>query len=557
MRRPPGVLSGQELEKMAPTISTLQDVRRALTCSFEDLAIFKRSRTRAMYNFLAVLETQSFLADVRGADSKGLYGVNRLAVEASSRAVPALMRLCNCVIGDEPTIDEEIFGDAHELYLFSHGYETVEYCLGLAERGQFAGTIDATSNEVEFSYLSPDESASDTLLRSAEIEEHIVDNPSRAALEEMIGAVVVVGNELRRSMLYTTHDAITYSYSPELVAAMRQWTLLLEKAQRWEFPTTLRVGPTSFGDLRKFWSSLTAICNTHGSAQMIACQSDFRKWPIRSAVNLRPREEWLKLIAELSGLSMDVASEWLSWYTFDTRLRQAAPYIRVLIEVAPGMLAATGTLVTMSSVERNFLKLAGVSPELRPYYSGIASAKETIALEHILSFFAVPSFAAAPRVRIEGVTDADLVIYELATKFMLIVQHKWLTAPDELNESIANDERLTEGVGQALASRDSLRSDAGPAGRALQLPVTEVPNRIEAVVVCRGSEPTGFLPHPAVPVVTELAFEKMATRVSNLSELWELLNARPDHAEAASGFRDVKHIIRLGGFKFTIPALSA
>lgn len=162
-----------------------------------------------------------------------------------------------------------------------------------------------------------------------------------------------------------------------------------------------------------------------------------------------------------------------------------------------------------------------------------------------------------PTVIIKGITDADLVVYEKNSGFTLVIQHKWLTAPETVKESGENDDELRVGIRQALQSRDVFRNDHALVRRALSLPNDQLIDRVEAVVVCRGAEPTGFLEKPAVPIVLEIAFEELWQKASNsLSMMWEKLSSRPDHVEAASRYEDTAATIVIGGLRFSVPAFS-
>lgn len=160
-----------------------------------------------------------------------------------------------------------------------------------------------------------------------------------------------------------------------------------------------------------------------------------------------------------------------------------------------------------------------------------------------------------PTVIIKGVTDADLVVFERRSGFAL--QHKWLIAPETVAESSANDDELRKGAIQAVQSRDVFRNDHALVRRALNLSDDQHIDRVEAVVICRGAEPTGFLEKLAVHIALELAFEELWQQASNsLLKLWEKLSSRPDHVEAASRYEDTAAMITIGGLRFSVPAFS-
>src|SRR4029077_12222427 len=89
-------------------------------------------------------------------------------------------------------------------------------------------------------------------------------------------------------------------------------------------------------------------------------------------------------------------------------------------------------------------------PNLRSFAEKVKSAKESIALAHLCSIFTGTTFAVKRTVIIEGVTDADLVVCDRSTGFVLVIQHKWLIAPETVLESSFNDGQLGEGVTRAV-----------------------------------------------------------------------------------------------------------
>ena len=65
------------------------------------------------------------------------------------------------------------------------------------------------------------------------------------------------------------------------------------------------------------------------------------------------------------------------------------------------------------------------------------------------------------------------------------------------------------------------------------LPDKAAITQIEACVISRGSEPTGFVKPPAVPVASEKALVALFNQERTLTSLWKLLTTRPDQIESA------------------------
>jgi hypothetical protein len=290
---------------------------------------------------------------------------------------------------------------------------------------------------------------------------------------------------------------------------------------------------------------------------MIAAQGQRKNIPRGSILLVKRREEWNELLADIGGVGVGAVSELLWWYTFDLKVAEATAPIQPFFGVGPDYLAVPMILVTTSSVERNLQKILSRHPNLRSFYPPVKGEKERIALTHLCGLFPEGEFAVKPTVIIKGITDADLVVYEKSSGFTLVIQHKWLIAPETVAESSANDDELRKGAIQAVQSRDAFRNDHATVRRALSLPNDQLVDRVEAVVICRGAEPTGFLEKLAVPIALELAFEELWQQASkSLSKLWENLSTRPDHVEAASRYEDTAATITIGSLRFSVPAFS-
>jgi hypothetical protein len=430
------------------------------------------------------------------------------------------------------------------------------YYFELTDRGQVEVRYDSLARRTVFSYSSLDESAADTLLRTHERDSKIIE--ASEADQAIAGELTQqASRELNRTILFASPDAIDYTWTPTLLAVARRYAEVAARAMRWEFPPDLAIGNLTFGDVRRFWGALHAVEFIHSSAHLMAAQGQPKNIPRGSILLVKRREEWSELLADIGGVGVGAVSELLWWYTFDLKVAETTAPIQPFFEVGPDNLAVPMSLVTTSSVERNLQKILSRHPNLRSSYTQVKSAKERIALTHLCSLFSVEEFAVKPTVAIKGITDADLVVFEKSSGFTLVIQHKWLIAPETVAESSSNDDELRKGTIQAVQSRDAFRNDHALVRRVLNLPNAQLIDRVEAVVICRGAEPTGFLEKLAVPIALELAFEELWQQASNsLSKLWEKLSSRPDHVEAASRYEDTVATIAIGGLRFSVPVFS-
>jgi hypothetical protein len=534
--------------------TTPSSVRRELNQKFDALPSFKRDRATALYHLCAALEMSTNPYTV---DPDLVMAMGRRVLEASMRAIPAIYRKCPAIPAT-PSIwfNPAAFAEAMELVEFAFRYDQIMYCFELVDRGQFEVRYDPLEQRTIFAYISRDESAADTALRS-----HERDSKIELATEADKAVIIQLAQEARRELeqtiLFVDSDSISYRWSPALLGVARRWAEVLADTRHWDFPQDLFIGNLTFGDVRKFWSAVTVLACIHDMAHLIVAQGNANDRPRGSIVAVRGRDEWGELIQDIAGIGAGAASELLWWYTFDLKVAEATVPIQPFLEVLPGKLAVAMNLVTHSNVERNLQKLLNKHPNLRSFYEKVKNAKERIALAHLGSLFALTNFAVKSTVIIKGVTDADLLVCDRASGFVLVIQHKWLIAPETVSESSSNDEQLSEGVRQAVEARDVFRQDHALVRRVLELADDQAIDRVEAVVICRGAEQTGFLGKLAVPLALERAFEELWEQSSSsLYKLWERLCSRPDHARAALRYEDTTAPVTVGGLRFSIPALS-
>ncbi len=535
-------------------ITTPASVRSELSQKFDMLPIFKRDRATALYHFSAALEMNTYPYTV---DPDLLMALGRRVIEASMRAIPGIYRNCPAAPLASPVqFNAAVFAEAMELVEFAFRYEQITYCFELAGRGQFDVRYDPLEQRTIFTYVSQDESAQDTLLRSHERDANF-DRATEADNAVILELARAARQELEKTIYFVEPDAISYRLTPALLGIAKKWAEALAKARRWEFPPDLPIGNLTFGDVRKFWSAVSVLAILHDMAHLIVAQGEAGKRPRASIVSMRSRDEWCALIQEIAQIGAGAASELLWWYTFDPKVSAASVPIQPFFEILPGSLVVPMHLVTDSNIERNLQKLLNKHPNLRSFYEAVKSAKEKIALGHLGSLFPAASFAIKPTVVIKGVTDADLLVCERASGFVLVIQHKWLIAPETVSESSSNDEQLREGARQAVAARDRFREDHALLRKVLELAADQPIDRVEAVVICRGAEQTGFLEKQAVPLVLERAFEELWKQSSHsLAVLWRKLSSRPDHERAADRYGDATATLTVGGLEFSFPALS-
>ena len=258
----------------------------------------------------------------------------------------------------------------------------------------------------------------------------------------------------------------------------------------------------------------------------------------------------------MSALRPELVLQLLDWYKFDPAVSAATPILQPFLEILPDRICVPSSFLIGNAIERNFLKLLNRHPQMRQYVNTVNQAKEPLALDQIGQLFPEPGFQIAKQVVIPGLTDADIIVYERSSGFVLVLQHKSLNSPATAKESGSNDDELRKGVQQAVKSRDAFSADPQLLRKALRLTSSDRISEIGAAVVCRGSESTGFVPESQVPVVSERAFRLLVEKAKDLGQLWNALKERPDLAQAAQSVLDAKRKVNLAGYEFVFPVLA-
>ncbi|MFZ0735057.1 MAG: hypothetical protein WAM79_22260 [Candidatus Sulfotelmatobacter sp.] len=526
--------------------------RRRLVEELAALPIFSVPRSSALLNYLAVLEVESLMS---ARSPLSVFGAHRQAVESSAHAIPAIFERCpkDDSLPAE-AVAEKVFNLAHDLFTFTHRYDQIDYSYRLAERGHWAISVAQKDPRITFSYASPEADQADTLARAREIQAKIShDQPSinvKAATETFM--------KLRAALAARTRpvqpESCEYVIDDDVLSVMRDLAAAISQSMDIGMDADVKVGAFTFGEFRAFWSALLSVIETHTMAHDLASVGGITQYPIRTSVLRKQKSEMTGLIASVAGISPHAADFILRCYVYDPRVSGKGPISQPFLPIAEDNVCVSSLLVPFADFERNFFRLLHRSPLLLPFASSVDSQKEPISLRRLATLFAGTDYATKDCVQVPG-TDIDLLAYEHRTGFTLIIQHKWLTAPETPEDSSSNDENLRKGIVQGFTARDYLRSNPKFLKEVLKLPPNALISRIECATVCHGLEGSSFMEPSDVPVVAEQAFMGLFTQASGLEKLWGMLLTRPDKTFAAEQAFDGSMTIRLAEYEFVMPAL--
>lgn len=544
---------------MAPqrdTASFAANARREIAWHFASLRIFGRPRADAIMHFATILKTEPIRALLsKAADGPASHMAHRRVVEASEFAIPGLYARCQNGGPARAHINDQILREAKELFDFCYNYAQIEFSFRLADRGQLRLFAARRKPRLTFAYADKSADAAETGLRGRELEITFAGerlNMDRNSQARIFHALT----EKIQPRISPDGDRCSYSRGPEEVPLMRELARELVKAVPHEMDGDAKLsGTVSFSQLRSYWGALLALSNVHFMAHNVASKGLPARWPLATAALVLPRPVLVERLSEISGLSSTLTETVTSWYVYDPRIAKSSVIVQPLLPIANDLLCMPMLYVNGNNLERNFFKLLNRHPILRPHARAVEDMKEPTALREMARLFPEADFRTKPRLQIPGVTDADLLVFETTPGFALFIQHKWLAAPETVEESSSNDEKLSEGAKQAVKARDAIRLNPQLLRKALQIADSLPINRVEAVTVCRGFEPTGFAVPTEVPIITETSFRRLFDETGSLEALWKALHSRPDITSATKYVQDSKWRIKLAGFEFVMPAL--
>jgi hypothetical protein len=528
------------------------EARHGVTQRLHDLPIFKRSRSAAVYNFFAALEKSTSMVT---SNPEAMNALGRRAIEATHRAIPAIFAKCRPGSESELSLNPAAVQEASDLLEYACIFDQVITCYELAEYSQFDMAYDRKSTCIKFTCASGQESNAGNLMRSRGVASKWERRFAGANLHALAVLSTGIRAVLLSSIRFVGPGEISFPFTPDLLSLARQWAEIDARKTQWELPDHLAIDTFTLADVKKFWSAVGVIANIHDMAQVVASNGDERLYPSNSLVNVKATEEWVYLISQIAGIPEEAATAMLSWHTYDPAVSASTAMIQPFIEAAPGRLCICLTLVGNLDFERNLVKLVNRHPRLRPSSVAIKAIKQKVALVSLSGLFPSSQFNFAADVKLAGLTNADLVVYERSSGFVLVLQHKWLTAPETPYESSLNDDELREGAAQAVEARDALRKNHILLGNALNLTPSDLIGEIQAAVITCETESSGFQEMPPVPIVPQSALVDLWAGNGSLTQLWKNLNERPDRLELVAKFAGAFRRVDIGEYNFLVPVL--
>jgi hypothetical protein len=207
------------------------------------------------------------------------------------------------------------------------------------------------------------------------------------------------------------------------------------------------LGGYTLGVFKRFYAGLQAISSIHEF--LCFCWTKWaHPYPLSSAVIVKQKNEWVKLLANLSMIDPSVANQIMNDLTFhSSRLPDLHVYPFVPLDDSRSTLALIPQFVLNANPDDNILRICSY---LRPRtYDLLSNDKETTMLEKLvgeLKRFNVHDSIDLP----DGSTQIDLLVEDESSLTVLIAELKWYRKPVTYRERLQTDEQFLDGVNRQL-----------------------------------------------------------------------------------------------------------
>jgi hypothetical protein len=536
----------------------IADAETAIDSGWRKLPIFRSSRPLALLKLVTAADDKlriTMMSDSRrrAVFSRGL----RFSQEGLMTGIPWIFS--SCPSSNEPvpqiltTADIE---EGVELLTYAEAYDSAIIGFSNYHRHRFRAFVASKERRISFVHASAEIELAEKERKAYEayqLENEVQSlKPQTANPHPLEALMKIIPNKCSRGLA----DTIKLEMDRETIAALR---LLRNESLRTQIPQiddSQVLAGFKYRSVRQYYAALGALSQANFGAHFSSAVRNIEGLAASSLVVRMDLGRLNKLISELSDLQLSEIETLTAIFTFDGSLPKMPSICQPLIRANATEVLLPFCYVIGSRFERNFLKLLTRNPATSRQYSVFSSLKESIALPRLeleLNKIGIASRMRVP-VRRSGrdETDIDILAYDRRDSCLVAIQHKWLIEPDSVNESDSCDEELRRAAQQGQIAKDYLndpeitkrfRTEFGISGEL----------RIEALVISKGSESTGFLGETEIPIVTEEWFLRNLSHTRALGTLWDLAKNRPDRVQLARTWTTASITAKLVGYEFRIP----
>jgi hypothetical protein len=210
----------------------------------------------------------------------------------------------------------------------------------------------------------------------------------------------------------------------------------------------LDLGAYSLGNFKRFYAALQSICAIHDYL-CFRWEQRTGSYPIASAVLVKKRVEWIKLLTFHSMLDSPITGQLIRDLTFNLRrLPDLHIFPFVPLDEKGDLLALAPQYILNSSPEDNILRVCSYLRESS--YSLLSDDKAAAMREDLLE--TLERFRCEHSVTLpDGSTDVDLVVEDVRSSTVVIAELKWYRKPSTYRERLRADADFEDGYKRQIA----------------------------------------------------------------------------------------------------------
>ena len=211
----------------------------------------------------------------------------------------------------------------------------------------------------------------------------------------------------------------------------------------------LDLGPYTLGMFKRFYAALQTICTIHEHLCFLWGEST-GTYPIASAVLVKPRYEWNRLLSFHSGLTESNTKQLLNDLTFySKRLPDLHVFPLVPLDEQQEWLAVVPHFILNSSPEDNILRTCSYLRQSS--YDRLSDDKAAVMREDLLE--KLKRFRCEHSIPLpDGSTEIDLLVEDIQSSTVVIAELKWYRKPSTYRERLRADADFEDGYKRQLAT---------------------------------------------------------------------------------------------------------
>lgn len=211
----------------------------------------------------------------------------------------------------------------------------------------------------------------------------------------------------------------------------------------------LDLGAYTLGAFKCFYAALQTVCAMHDFLCFLWGQRTGR-YPIESAVLVKKRSDWIRLLSYFADLSSITTEELLKDLTFHSkRLPDLHVFPFVPLDEGKELMALAPPFILGSSPEDNILRVCSYLRESK--FNLLSNDKEATMREDILE--ALKNFHCQRSIPLpDHSTEIDLLAEDLQTSTVVIAELKWYRKPSTYRERLRADAEFEDGYNRQLAT---------------------------------------------------------------------------------------------------------